>query len=117
MLTILEASDLIQRPSRTIRFEGGDLDAAVSFFVVDMDPDKGPDLHRHPYAEVFIPLSGMGLFSTGDDEVEAGAGKVVVVGPDSPHGFKTIGPDRLHMVCIHANGSMITDWLDGKGYL
>ena len=117
MLTVLSADGLLlPAPSRTLRFEGEDLDAAVAFFVVDLDPGGGPEQHRHPYAEVFLPLSGTGLFMSGDERRESGPGEIVVAGPETPHGFTCVGPDRLRMVCIHASGRMVTDWLDGKGY-
>jgi mannose-6-phosphate isomerase-like protein (cupin superfamily) len=117
MLTVIEARDLLMAPGgRTVKFEGAALAADVSFFVVDMDPGGGPAPHRHPYAEVFVPLSGTALFRTGDEERAAGPDEVVVVGPDTEHGFTNVGTDRLRMVCIHAAGAMVTDWLDGKGW-
>ena len=36
------------------RFEGHDYGANVSFFLSEMPPGKGPGLHTHPYAEVFV---------------------------------------------------------------
>ena len=118
MLTVLKASDLLMKPpSRTVKFEGDGLDADVSFFVVDMDPGGGPKPHRHPYAEVFIPLVGTALFQSGDLRREAGPDEVIVVGPEAEHGFTNVGSDRLRMVCIHAKGDMTTDWLDGKGWI
>lgn len=118
MLTVLQSADLLLTPpSRTVKFEGGAHDADVSFFVVDMDPGGGPEPHKHPYAEVFVPISGTALFRCGDQTREAGPDQVVVVGPDTEHGFTNVGADRLHMVCIHAKGAMVTDWLDGKGWV
>jgi mannose-6-phosphate isomerase-like protein (cupin superfamily) len=118
VLTVLTASDLLLRPpSRTVKFEGAGLDADVAFFVVDLDPGGGPEAHRHPYAEVFIPLSGTALFRSGDERREAGPGEIVVVGPQAEHGFTNVGEDRLNMVCIHAAGTMATDWLDGRGFV
>ena len=118
MLTVLRAGDLLlPPPSRTVKFEGASLDADVAFFVVDMDPGGGPEAHRHPYAEVFIPLSGTARFQSGDERREAGPGENVVVGPGDEHGFTNVGEDRLNMVCIHARGTMVTDWLDGKGFV
>ena len=112
MLTAKEL--LLPPPSRTIEFQGEALDAAVSFFVVDLAPGEGPDQHIHPYAEVFIPLSGEVLFHSEDLRRPSGAGEVVVVGPSTAHGFKTTGSERLRMVCIHANGRMVTDWLGNR---
>lgn len=118
MLTVLAAADLLLRPpSRTVKFEGAGLDADVSFFVVRMDPGAGPEPHKHPYAEVFVPVSGTALFESGDQRREAGPDEVIVVGPDTEHGFTNVGEDLLHMVCIHAKGAMVTDWLDGKGWV
>jgi len=116
MLTVLPTDGLLLPPSRTIRFEGADLDADVALFVVDLDPGGGPEQHRHPYAEVFLPLSGAALFVSGDERREAGPGETIVAGPEAEHGFTCIGPEALRMVCIHAGGRMVTDWLDGKGF-
>jgi mannose-6-phosphate isomerase-like protein (cupin superfamily) len=96
-----------------MEFQGDYLDAAISFFVVDLGPGEGPDQHAHPYAEVFIPLSGSAVFMSDDTRRESGPDEVVVVGPHTAHGFKTSGTERLRMVCIHANGRMITEWLEG----
>jgi mannose-6-phosphate isomerase-like protein (cupin superfamily) len=118
VLTVIQGRDLLLSPtSRTIKFEGADLDADLSFFVVDMDPGRGPEPHRHPYAEVFVPITGTALFRSGDEERTAGPDEIVVVGPETEHGFTNVGTDRLHMVCIHAQGTMVTDWLDGKGWV
>jgi quercetin dioxygenase-like cupin family protein len=118
MLTVLKAGDLLLSPtSRTVKFEGADLDADVSFFVVRMDPGGGPEPHKHPYAEVFVPVAGTVLFQSGDQRREAGPDEVIVVSPDTDHGFTNVGDDLLHMVCIHAKGAMVTDWLDGKGWV
>jgi mannose-6-phosphate isomerase-like protein (cupin superfamily) len=43
--------------------------------------------------------------------VEAGPGDAVVVEPNTPHGFKNPGPERLQLVCIHAAGRFETQWL------
>jgi quercetin dioxygenase-like cupin family protein len=75
MLTVLPVDGLLlPPPSRTLRFEGEDLGADVAFFVVDLDPGGGPAQHRHPYAEVFLPLSGEALFGSGHERREAGPG-------------------------------------------
>jgi quercetin dioxygenase-like cupin family protein len=114
MLTVLTAADLIAPGHRTMKFEGAPYDADVSFFVVDLDEGQGPELHTHPYAEVFIPIQGSALFSVDDAQREGGPGEVFVVGSNAPHGFKALSGEVLRMVCIHANESMITTWLDGR---
>jgi quercetin dioxygenase-like cupin family protein len=113
MLTVLSAKDfLLPPPSRTIQFEGEEFDAAISFFLVDLDPGDGPDQHRHPYAEVFIPLAGTAMFMSDALRRECGEGEVVVVPPMTAHGFTASGQEPLRMMNIHANGRMVTEWLD-----
>jgi len=113
-IVVLKNRDLLMTPkSRTVRFEGRRFDAELSFFLVDMDPGAGPEPHRHPYAEVFVPLDGQVLIRSGDDELEVGSDQIVVVGRNVEHGFTNVGTGRLRMACLHASGEMITDWLDG----
>jgi mannose-6-phosphate isomerase-like protein (cupin superfamily) len=115
MLTVLTAKELLlPAPSRTMQFEGESLDAAISFLVVDLAPGEGPAQHVHPYAEVFIPLEGRALFMSVDLRRESGPEEVVVVGPHTAHGFQNSGTERLRMVCMHANGQMITEWLESQ---
>ena len=57
------------------KFEGyqyGEVD--VSFFHSDTVPGKGPDLHRHPYDEVFVVQEGELIFTVGDETIEATGG-------------------------------------------
>ena len=58
------------------RLHGG---ANVSFFLIDSDRGGGPDLHTHPYAEVFVIQEGEVTFTAGDETIEAKAGQIVVV--------------------------------------
>jgi mannose-6-phosphate isomerase-like protein (cupin superfamily) len=32
-----------------------------------------------------------------------------VVGPDTPHKFKSLGPERLNVICIHASPHFIQE--------
>jgi mannose-6-phosphate isomerase-like protein (cupin superfamily) len=75
-------------------------------------PGGGPRLHRHPYAETFVVRSGRGLFTIGDRTVEAGAGDILVVPPDTPHKFENLGPGPLDTIDVHENGKFITEWLE-----
>ena len=93
-------------------WEGAGLGSDVSGFVVDSGPGEGPGPHTHPYSETFIVLEGRGRFRYGDGYVEAQAGEIVVVPPNTVHGFKGLGPGRLRMVTIHAAPAMETTWLE-----
>ena len=45
------------------------------------------------------------------EEVVAGAGDIVVIGPETPHRFVAIGDERLDMICIHASDRFIIEWV------
>jgi len=81
-------------------FEGRD-DIPVSIFVTRYQAGQGPDLHFHPYAEAFVVEAGSAKFTVGDGEIEAGAGNIVVVPPETVHGFKCVGDDELRVVSVH----------------
>jgi mannose-6-phosphate isomerase-like protein (cupin superfamily) len=93
-------------------FEGEGTGSGVSFFVVDMEPGRGPRLHRHPYSETFVLQAGRARFRVGDRTVEAVAGEVVVAPPETAHAFKSVGPENLRMVNIHDSPKMQTEWLE-----
>jgi quercetin dioxygenase-like cupin family protein len=93
-------------------FEGEDHGSQVSFFVVDAEPGNGPRLHKHPYSETFVVQAGRGSFRRGEATIETAAGDVVVVAPDTPHAFRSLGPERLRLVAIHAAPKMETIWLE-----
>lgn len=101
-------------PSRggTVTFEGEAHGSGVSFFLVNNQPGAGPDLHRHPYSETWIVRSGKARFTADGEELDAGPGDILVVGPETPHKFKNTGADRLEMVCIHASPRMIQEDLE-----
>ena len=73
-------------------------------------PGRGPSLHRHAYAEVFIVLDGQATFRGPDGEVEVAGGHVLVVPAGEPHGFKT--GDGSRQVNIHASPRFVTEWLE-----
>jgi mannose-6-phosphate isomerase-like protein (cupin superfamily) len=93
-------------------FEGAAHGSDVSFFVVDAAPGEGPALHRHPYSETFVLQAGRARFRLGEESIDAAAGEVVVVPPETAHGFRALGPERLRLVSVHAAPRMQTTWLD-----
>ena len=86
----------------------------MSGFIIDAAPGEGPRLHTHPYSETFIVLEGRARFRRGDEAIEAGAGAMIVVPPETPHGFQGLGPGNARMVGIHASPSMETTWLEDE---
>lgn len=95
-------------------FEGESHGSGISFFHVNAAPGTGPALHKHPYSETWIVRSGKAQFTADGVEVEAGPGDIGVVGPETPHKFKSLGPDRLEIICIHASPRMIQEWVEEK---
>jgi quercetin dioxygenase-like cupin family protein len=93
-------------------YPGAELGAGVSIIVVDTPPGRGPSLHRHRYEEVFVLREGEVTFTIGDEERVARAGDIVVVPPDTPHGFVNTGEEPIGMVAIHVSPRFVTEWLD-----
>jgi mannose-6-phosphate isomerase-like protein (cupin superfamily) len=112
MVRVVRSGELRPSPGGTVTFEGEPYGSGVSFFLVHNAPGMGPDLHRHPYAETWIVRSGTARFTADGEELEAGPGDIVVVGPETPHKFKNTGAERLDIVCIHASPRMIQEDLD-----
>ena len=108
--------DDMRNENNSREFEGADHgDVGVSFFLVEAEPGRGPSLHKHDYAEVFIMLDGSATFRGPDGEVEVGAGAVVVVPPGEPHGF-TASAGGSRQVNIHASPRFVTEWLEEESY-
>jgi mannose-6-phosphate isomerase-like protein (cupin superfamily) len=88
----------------------GGIPASVIF--IDMEPGRGPRLHRHAYAELFFVLAGEATFTDGESHRAVGPGGVVVVPAGQPHGFVNSGEGRLRQIAVHLNPRFVTEWLD-----
>ena len=108
--------DELRNANNSLEFEGADHGGAkVSFFILDAAPGKGPSLHRHDYAEVFIVLEGSAVFRVGDEEREVEAGHVVIVPVGEPHGFTASG-EGSKQINIHSSPRFVTGWLEEEAY-
>jgi mannose-6-phosphate isomerase-like protein (cupin superfamily) len=95
-------------------FEGHRHGSAVSIIFAWLEPGKsGPKLHTHPYSETFVVRRGHAAFTAGDRRIEATAGDIVVVPPNTPHAFANAGATVLEMMDIHASEQIVTTWLQG----
>ena len=112
MALVHELSDLRRSPTACL-FEGAKDGGgmAVSFFVTAHPPGKGAALHWHPYAEVFLIQAGNATFTAGNEQVEARAGQVVVVPPETVHGFENTGSETLRIVSVHPSPEVVQTWL------
>ena len=112
MFHVLHRSDQRKGAIAAVEFEGAPYAAGVSFFIGDLEPGKGPRLHKHPYPETCIVRAGQAAMIVDGQEVLAGPGDIVVIGPETPHRFTAIGDERFVAVCIHASDRFIIEWLN-----
>jgi mannose-6-phosphate isomerase-like protein (cupin superfamily) len=92
--------------------KGADHGATVSLILDHSAPGDGPRLHRHPYDETWVVEEGHLTFQLGEERFTVGAGDIVIAPPGVPHKFTNDGPGRSSMICIHANATMVTEWLE-----
>ncbi len=109
MFHFLHRCDQRKGKIATVEFEGKPYGAGISFFVGNLEPGKGPGLHQHPYAETCIVLSGEAAVVVDGQDVVAGAGDILVIGPKTPHRFTAVGNERLDMVCVHATDRFVIE--------
>jgi quercetin dioxygenase-like cupin family protein len=93
-------------------FKGAELGATVSVIVDESEPGGGPRLHRHTYDETWVVGKGQVLFQLGEERFHAGPGDILIAPPGAPHKFTVEGTERAYLVCIHANPTMVTEWLE-----
>jgi quercetin dioxygenase-like cupin family protein len=96
----------------TVRFDGHEHGANVPFFITRNRPGTGPGLHLHPYEETLIVQEGEVRFNVGGEEIEAGAGQIIIAPAGTAHKFVNTGPGVLRQVNIHPVARMKTDWLE-----
>jgi mannose-6-phosphate isomerase-like protein (cupin superfamily) len=78
----------------------------ISIFVVHTPPGKAIEMHVHPYSETFLLLAGEGRWTVGDAVAEFAPEQILVVPPETPHGFRNIGDDPLLVVSVHESGTL-----------
>ena len=78
----------------------------TSMFVVRTPPGGSVELHTHPYAETFLLLEGEGRWTAGDAVVDLRPETILVVPPETPHGFRNTGATPLLVVSVHESGAL-----------
>jgi mannose-6-phosphate isomerase-like protein (cupin superfamily) len=86
----------------------------ITLLFVDAEPGRGPALHRHPYAEVFIVQEGQATFTMDGEQREVHAGDIVVAHANEAHSFVNSGAGPLRQVDIHLSPSFSTEWLEER---
>ena len=109
---VANLADLEVSPTAAL-LEGAKLSPHVdtSIFVTRTPPAGFVELHVHPYAETFVLLAGRGRWTCGEHVVELEPDGVVIVPPDTPHGFRNIGEEPLLVVSPHERGTIEQSWL------
>lgn len=68
---------------------------------------EGPNLHVHPYDEIFHIVQGRAEFTVGEQTFIAEAGALVIGPANVPHAYKNVGPGRLDSVDVHLSDKWI----------
>jgi mannose-6-phosphate isomerase-like protein (cupin superfamily) len=103
--TIIALDELRFSPTAFL-YQGGE-DIQASIFVMAYGHGQGPDMHAHPYPEVFVIQEGQADFIVGDERITVGAGHVVLVPAERPHGFKGSGTETLRAVSVHPSPTVV----------
>ena len=83
----------------------------ISMFVTRTPPGRAVELHVHPYPETFLLLEGRGRWTAGDEVVELEPEQMIVVPPQTSHGFRNVGDEPLLVVSVHESGTVSQEWL------
>ena len=92
--------------------DGEEHGASVCLILDHSQPGQGPRLHRHPYDETWVVVDGNVTFELGAERHHAGPGDIVIAPPGVAHKFTNDGPGPSSLVCIHANPTKVTEWLE-----
>ena len=106
MATVIPIEELRRGPTAAL-FEGREQIAASIFVTAYPERGQGPDLHYHPYPEVFVVEAWTAVFTAGEEELTVEAGHIVVVPAETVHGFKCAGDDELRVVSVHPNRTVV----------
>jgi quercetin dioxygenase-like cupin family protein len=105
MASVTSIEDFRLSP-RAVKYQGRD-EIPVSMFLTRYERDQGPDQHLHPYAEVFVVQEGTATFLVGGEELVVPAGNIVVVPPQTPHGFKNRADEVLRVHSVHPSPTVV----------
>jgi mannose-6-phosphate isomerase-like protein (cupin superfamily) len=84
-------------------------DVNISMFITDAPPGSGPELHVHPYEEVFVIIEGTATFTIADQTVVASSGDILLAPANTPHKFVNSGEGQLSTINIHPNERILQE--------
>ena len=108
-MTFVASLEEFRRNPAAVLFEGRDAGVELSMFVTDFAEGHGPELHVHPYPELFLVERGTARFTVGSEDQVVEEGHFVLVPANTAHRFEGAGPDTLHVVSVHPSGKVVQD--------
>jgi mannose-6-phosphate isomerase-like protein (cupin superfamily) len=94
-------------------FEGGEHGAtSTTIFVTRTPPGRVVNLHVHPYTETFLLLEGRGRWTAGETVVDLVPEQLLVVPPETLHGFRNTGDVPLLVISVHESGALEQTFTD-----
>lgn len=112
-MSVLITRDDLPGPPGGRQFVGSDHGGVpVSLFLVAAPRGSGPELHRHPYPEIFLVEAGAADFLIDGAHVTAAAGDILIAPAGSAHRFTSVGNEELRLTAIHTAATMDTEWLE-----
>jgi len=91
-------------------FVGADQgDTGICAYLVTARRGEGPPPHRHPYDEIFFIREGHGVWTVDGEELEAGAGDILVVKAGEVHSFRALGDEPLVQIDVHVSPRFVQE--------
>jgi quercetin dioxygenase-like cupin family protein len=79
-------------------------------------PGEEVPRHKHPCGEIFVVTGGRGRFNVDDEIIVANPGDMVIVSPETWHGFCADGDEELRMVSAFDGPAMDTTLPEGSPF-
>jgi quercetin dioxygenase-like cupin family protein len=96
------------------QLSGSDYGLITSIMLGQVVPGGGPRRHRHPHAEIFVLHEGQGRYEVEGTSIDAAAGDVVIIPPETWHTFTNTGTSTLRHTAIHQNPRAVSVYEDGS---
>jgi mannose-6-phosphate isomerase-like protein (cupin superfamily) len=107
-MTVVVAVQQLRRSEISALFEGAAHGGVeISIFVTTWPAGRGPRLHKHPYAEVFLIEEGQAAFVIDREQLTVAADHIVVVPANTPHRFENAGRSPLRLLSIQPSPNVI----------
>jgi quercetin dioxygenase-like cupin family protein len=87
-------------------------DVAISAYLVNAPPGRGPQLHSHPYDKVVFVKEGWARWTVDGRDHQAGPGDILVVKAGEVHTFVNIGETPLIQCDVHLSPHFVQENLE-----